>query len=278
MKKHAFLILAHNQPSLVCHLVRALSSPSSETFIHIDRKSECDFGELPKEIRVISTQTVRWGGIGMVQATLDLLVQSTKCQRYETYTLLSGSDFPIKSISEIIETLNATERNRIDYWHDEDISWHKRYQRYFFNDVPGIRGRVLNALSRRFAKILPKRKFYRELKPYFGSQWWTLTRSGVESVLSFNADNPGFARYCQKVHIPDEMFFHTILLNVLGEEQMKREPLRYLDWADKQANPKILDESDETALRNSNALFARKFDENRSQNLLLSLKLELGYE
>lgn len=204
----------------------------------------------------------------MVQASLDLLKGAIKNEEIGTFTLLSGADFPIKPLTDIISTLDETLSSRIDYWHDEDPSWHCRYQRYFFNDVPGLVGRFLNAMSRRLARVLPKRKFYGDLKPFFGSQWWTLTRSGAQAVLGFTNENPSFSRYCRTLHIPDEMFFQTILLNVLGERQVQRAPLRYLNWADRRANPKVLNESDFQALMDSNALFARKFNRKRSSKLL----------
>lgn len=51
------------------------------------------------------------------------------------------------------------------------------------------------------------------LKCYKGSQWFTVNRNCVDYIYRFVSKNPSFLKYCQRIIIPDESFFHTILLN-----------------------------------------------------------------
>lgn len=256
-KRHAFLLLVHDNPVQVHRLVGALKHPAFDLFIHVDKKANfADFASLP--VRTIeSVYDIRWGGFRMVEATLHLL-RTAVTERYDTYTLLSGSDYPLRSNEQIRRVLDGTNKSRIDYWHDEDLSWHSRYQRLFFNDYGPI-GRMLNAVSRRLWRVLPPLPFLPGIVPYFGSQWWTLTREGVEAVLSFVQRNPSFVARMRWVHIPDEMFFQTVLVQT-GVPLM-REPLRFMDWSERKAHPAIVSHENIDQAFASGCLFARKVDD-----------------
>jgi len=259
--RHAFLIIAHDKPRQLAKLVNALQYPSFDVYVHLDMTSDEDFSVIDKSCEVVSKYNISWGGFAMVKASLCLLRRAKKTYNYHSYTLLSGADYPIKSNAHINETLSSTPATRVDYWHDEDPSWHRRYKRYFFHDWPYPVSRILNGFSRRLARILPDRTLPEDIVPYFGSQWWTLHREGVKAVFEFVDQRPDVMCFMRTVHIPDEMFFQTALLNAERDVSLVREPLRYLDWSARQAHPKILGEEDIDALRQSACLFARKFDE-----------------
>ena len=44
--------------------------------------------------------------------------------------------------------------------------------------------------------------------------------------------------------------------------------LRYIDWSEQAANPKILTELDFESLKNANSFFARKFDTEKDSEIL----------
>jgi len=267
-KRHAFLILAHDKPHQLQRLISALQHPSFDVHVHLDIEAEADFSGLTGMRSVDSKYDISWGGFAMVEATLFLLRRARDTADYHSYTLLSGTDYPVKSNTYIDQTLSATSATRIDYWHDEDPSWYRRYKRYFFHDWSYPVSRVLNGLSRRLARVLPDRSLPEDIVPYFGSQWWTLNRDGVEAVFEFIDRRPDVVRFMRTVHIPDEMFFQTALVNAEREVPLVREPLRYLDWSARQANPKVLSWEDLDMLQKSDCLFARKFDENEVSGII----------
>ena len=104
----AFLIVAHRQPDHLARLVHALDGPGCHIFIHVDRKSPLPpfTAAVPKQRNVVFLEDrleVTWGKLGVVQATLaliDLALASGRAFRY--FTLLSGSDYPIKPIGDIV--------------------------------------------------------------------------------------------------------------------------------------------------------------------------------
>src|SRR5690606_21952914 len=109
--KQAFLILAHNEFEILERLVRVLDDPRFDIYIHFDKKS--------KEPPVLKTKhsrlyilnnriDVRWGDYSMVEAELILFEAATKRRNYKYLHLLSGVDFPIKSMDQIYDFFDTS--------------------------------------------------------------------------------------------------------------------------------------------------------------------------
>jgi len=78
------------------------------------------------------------------------------------------------------------------------------------------------------------------------------------------------------VFVPDEMFFQSILANSSYREKIESDDLRYADWQNPNPlPPKTLETSDFENLKLSPKLFARKFDTNRSRDLLIKIDDEI---
>ena len=268
VERHAFLILAHEKPYQLQKLVSALQYPPFDVYVHLDVEAKADFSGLTGMRSISSRYNISWGGFKMVEATLFLLKRARQIADYQSYTLLSGTDYPIQNNAYIRKTLSSISSTRIDYWHDEDPSWYRRYKRYFFHDWPYPINRVLNGLSRRLSRVLPDRSMPEGITPYFGSQWWTLHRTGLKAVFDFIERRPDVVDLMHTVHIPDEMFFQTALMNAERNVSLVREPLRYFDWSAGRAHPKVLGFEDLEVLAESGCLFARKFDENEVSGII----------
>jgi hypothetical protein len=67
-------------------------------------------------------------------------------------------------------------------------------------------------------------------------------------------------RFFKHVDKPDEMFFHTVLLNSPLEHGVVRDDVTYTDWSRGRSRPEILTTADFDRLRAADELFARKFD------------------
>ena len=58
---------------------------------------------------------------------------------------------------------------------------------------------------------LKKRKFPTYLTAYGGSQWWALPMDLLKFILEFLETNPDYIKYHRFTHVPDEIFFHSII-------------------------------------------------------------------
>ena len=97
---HAYLILAHNDPSLLKTLVSCLDDSRNDIYVHWDAKS----GEAPElqtnnaHLYVLENRVkVNWAGFSMVEAEYRLFKAAYDNGPYVYYHLLSGADLPIKS-------------------------------------------------------------------------------------------------------------------------------------------------------------------------------------
>jgi hypothetical protein len=102
--KNAYIILAHKDPQQVLRLVNALDDPEAIFVFHIcknaSRETYQEFRTLFNKPNHHFCKRVRsfWGGIGLVQATLNALYCLDNINSpYSFVHLLSGQDYPIKS-------------------------------------------------------------------------------------------------------------------------------------------------------------------------------------
>jgi Core-2/I-Branching enzyme len=263
----AFLIMAHHQPNHLARLIRALDQDGSYFFIHIDVKiSMKPFNSLIPERQnitfVMSRAQVEWAKFSVVAGILNLLetaIAAGPAVKY--YTLLSGSDYPIKQKTVIRNYLENTDAQ------------HMRVDRKLTRE----RGDKFT----HFLKRLPRGKYFGNMTPYHGSMYWSLTADCVRFILDFVRNNPEYINVHRHVFAPDEVFFHTIVKHSPFAEGITqdfvdrahpdhtRHANHFIDWAGLRKRKRlIVDERDLDDLLASPALFARKFDERKSRTLL----------
>ncbi len=276
----AYLILAHQLPEQLVRLVRRLSTPNALFLIHINRRSDdavyraarTGLAEL-ENVVFLRRHSLYWGAFGHVRATIEgldaLYARST---RFDYVALLTGQDYPIKPVSVIERTLAesggasfmAYDRlpggwpdgmERITYWHSRRLG------------VP--RGWHL--------KLPIRRRFPGGLVPYGGSSYWWLSREAVDYVRRFISEERRFYRFFKHVDIPDEIFFHTILLNSPLRDSVVNDELRHVDWT-REPMPAIFGVGDLETLRRSPKLVARKFDATVDAEILDLIDRELLVE
>lgn len=258
----AYVILAHQLPEQLVRLVRRLNTPGAMFLVHIDRRADeavdrtarAGLAEL-ENVVFLRRHALYWGGFGHVRATIEGLDELyRRAAPFDYVALLTGQDYPIKPVSAIERTLEqpggksfmAHDRlpggwvdgmERITHWHSRRIGvprgWHLR--------LPLRRSLPLG------------------LVPYGGSSYWWLSREAVDYVRRFLAEQPGFYRFFRHVDIPDEIIFHTILMNSPLRETIVNDELRYVDWT-RQPLPAVFGAGDLELLRRSPKLLARKFD------------------
>jgi hypothetical protein len=231
-QKIAFLVLAHEDPVQLRRLCQVLGG--FVVFIHIDAKSKgfSEFNQRPiQNVRVLEQSLpIYWGDFSIVEATLELLRTALgDVNRFDRFVLLSGACYPVKPLKALVDLFlerpttqfvqltkigtTGTHLRRI-------ISRHYRMKPFLpesLRSIPPVAKadqfarRVWNKVS----SYLPRRleQEIGNLNPYFGSQWWSITRDCAEYIDAFCSENPTFLRSYRSIYAPDEHFFHTIIAN-----------------------------------------------------------------
>ena len=286
--KHAYLIIAHSQPSLLKTLIRCLDDENNDIFILFDKKSKID-SSLLKGVCKKSTLTfvkrikIVWGGISLVKAALLLLEEATK-GAYSYYHLISGQDLPLRSQKTIhdffkehngqnfiscVDLKNTPFGCRIDYF----------YPFQSFGSGRSIIAKVWNKIIRdnhSWLKLKRKRKY----AVYgCGSAWFSITHEFACFLVSKKEEA---LKNFRMTLLPDESWLQTLYLNsefaskpgfkyVSGKhteyiDGIMFDVLRAIDF--QRGKPYTYREEDFEYLINSGCLFARKFDESVSGDLI----------
>lgn len=292
----AYLILAHADPPQLQRLINTLHDENASFFVHIDKKADIrpfiTATAQERNVRFVQARVcVNWGGFSVVEGTLALMRQALDAEtHYDYIVLLSGSHYPIKSRRYIREYFQGNPRREFVRYvslRDEPfMAW--KISMLWFNEHVLVnrvlnRGRRLKIWGKMQASLLRRRQSLNGFEPYVGGQWWALTQDCVRYILDFVERNCQFVDFYRLTYAPDEMFFHTIILNSKYAENTN-ERVEYEDWSRidhpvKQAGdnitftrwvrrPAVLDEHDFPALEKSDCLFARKFASTQSSRLM----------
>ena len=280
----AYLILAHRQPRHLGRLVEQLDDGNATFLIHVDRNSDI----APFRRAVASKRAtflperlaINWGGWSMVQATLDLLRHAHRDGTSAYYQLLSDSCYPIKSNRDIGDRLAAGGRNYLTINHEltGQSPFFERVGIYHWPDLlPARSFQRLHKFSSRLQRRLPARRPPPGLLLYKGWQWWCLNHACVEYSLSYIDSHPEVVRFFCRTSIPDETFFHTIIGNSVFAATLSpgfaAETIagnHYVRWH--RGKSRVLQTDSFEALVDSEACFARKFDETASGELVAKLR------
>jgi Core-2/I-Branching enzyme len=244
----AYLVLAHRHPELLSRLIHQLQSPAADMFVHID--AQADIAPFLRATGSDAHFTARripvyWGDYSLIRAALVLMEEALAApRRYDYLVLISGADYPLRSATEIENFFRENKGCEfIDSVAMPSTAAAKPLSRLtIYRGRPGPLGwcigksrRLLGALG-----LMPNardyKKYFGELVPHAGNQWWALTRDACVYIQKFAADNPRIMKFYENTHIPDEMVFQTILANSPFRSNMRRS-VTYSDWSGGGANP-----------------------------------------
>jgi hypothetical protein len=268
-------------------------------YIHIDKKTQASKEEIErlknyKNVKYVSQEyTVNWGGQNHIKSILLLSKEALKNQDVEYIHYITAQDYPVKTPKEIknILTINrGTEflenfelpskkywlsenggMDRIDYFNFYDLLNAKVKIEKIIIKVLMIIQKKLN-LFKRSRKCLPP-------KLYGGSTYWTLTQPCLKYAIDYVENNPYYLKRFEHTFAPDEIFFHTIIMNSPFAKKVINKNLRYIDWNLRNGSmPAFLDESDYDKIVDSEYIFARKFDPKIAEKLLYLLNKKLAQD
>lgn len=234
--KVTFLVLAHANWKHLARLCDRLAEHGQPAIVHIDKRSSAPRMEFPQGISAYSRYRCYWAGFSLVEATIDLLRRGVAETDSDYFMLLSGTDYPIRPIPELLDFLaRKPEMNYINIWHPGpnpymDVT--ERYGHYFLEFDRRRRTPIYRQLHR-VARILQKRERRIPIEITTGNQWFTLPRSSVEKLLNASANNDIYARTFRNTYCADEAFFQTaLMLEKVVDPAKNLEPaLVYTDWS-----------------------------------------------
>ena len=296
--KLAVIVLAHRGPKQVAVLASMMRHQRVSIYLHVDRRVRLQ--PFTRALAAAQSGTVvllprhasRWGGLEVVDATLDGLARAIQ-DECDYFILISGQDFPLLSVTELLEFVDAAESDSYVYhWPLPTERWRfggrDRTDFYTYTvldrretciprgeDASSFnwRGTVLNDLLRIRTSVKPPRRFPSYAYPVGGWQWWNLSRVAADYVVQFVADHPDYRRYHRYTILPDELFFQSILLGTefSSRHRIVNDGLRFMLWPEGESHPRALTAIDLPALLESKALFARKVDATADAKLFSSL-------
>jgi hypothetical protein len=264
----AHIIMAYKDPSQIERLVKKLSHPGFDFYIHVDTKfDQAPFEYISKVERVYFIKNrikIRWAGYSFTQGVFNCMQEILDSGRqYDFISVMSGQDYPIVPTDEFYSFFEqqpgknflAIEEFGSDWWKRAAI----RINKYHMTDFD-FKGRY--AIQSTLNTVLPDRRFPLNYTLYGSDRatWWTITTACAQYLLKFIQENPKVRRFARFTWAPDEYLIPTLIMNSPFKESVIAENYRYIDWSRGGANPKILTESDFDALKKSDKLLARKFD------------------
>ncbi len=294
MKKHAYLIIAHNEMQTLKKLVLSLDDARNDIYIHLDKKAtDIDEKEVlswacKSSITLVPRIKVYWGTLSMAKCEMILLKAATE-GNYHYYHLLSGVDFPLKSQDYIHDYLDDKDKEYISWHRDGENGDYFLYKlRYYYPFLKyigskayngtGIKKRLMNYLVRVQRKFdsfqrkinVNRLKKYGEYTFYKGDQWFSITHDFAKFLISQEKDI--YKKY-RLTNGCDEFFVPTIAMNSAFSTRVVNNSLREIDWT--RGNPYEFSASDIDLLRSSEAFFARKISVENDPLLVKLLEEEI---
>lgn len=277
VKRHAYLIIAHQHFDMLQRLIRALDSEHADFYIHIDRRvKDVDEARLLGALkaskgRIFRKYKLSWGADTQVRCEMLLLGQAVRTG-YDYYHLLSGVDIPLKRREEIEAFFEDRDESFIEFVKHADTEAPER-ARYYYplqnligrpKKNAGIRYALLDQLSYELVKIQKLLRMDRTKGAPFayqrGSQWFSISHELADYVIR---NEKTVRRYFYHALASDEMVMQCMAMASPCKDSVVRSNLRLIDWVRTEhdgCSPHTFTMDDWDMLTASDRLFARKFD------------------
>lgn len=263
-----YLVLTHQFPALIHRLVRILLEESANAFVVVHHDAtHCLLPALPEQqVHVLGdpVRTAR-GDMTFVTATLRGIEWIRAHLDYDWIVHISGQDYPLVHLGQVDAALATSPYDaylRFQPLEQAAAMCAERYLRRWYSLKVPFRRRKRIIFSRPYNVVFTDR-----FRCYKGSQWWTLSRPAIDTMMDFLARTPRYWKQYERSFIPIESFLPTIVLNTV----LKVFPhhMRYLVWgAAENRHPEVLTMRDLPAMLASGDWFARKFNPDVSAEVL----------
>ncbi len=245
-------------------LVKRLSHPDADVYIHLDSKTDvADFNHI-KDIAntffIKKRIKVAWGEYSTILCTVIGMEEILETGiDYTHINLLSGNDYPLQKADNIHRFLFANTGKTFMWYEPIYNDWHHgqaRINNYYLGEY-GFPGRY--HLAALMNKLLPNRKLPYKLTAYGRAQWLTITPECIVFIFKYMKDHPALERFFKMTWAVDEVYFQIILCNSTLRDKLVNDNLRYVELQP-DFRPRTLTIADADTLANSGKFYARKFD------------------
>ena len=283
MKEHAIIILAHKDYTHVIRLIKYFSA-ECDVFIHLDLKSDFSSEEIQKihqlqNIKnVFCKYNVHWGGYSLLKCELHMIKAVLKSEKYKYIHVLSGQDYPISPYHNFLDFFeNNNGKDYIQYTRIPNKRWDhgtfSRLQYYSFYDYFKDRKKAQN-INQKIKHIQERFHLKRRIPDEFdylygGSQWISIQTKTAQSLVEYTRKHPRFFKRMRFSFAPEEIYIPTVIVNTIDRNRIIPFSRRFIRWKFENGNrPANLDERHFKFLLMSDCLFARKFINGVSDNLI----------
>jgi len=262
----AYVITAHKSPAQMLRLLRAIYAPGNTYVLHVDSKADAavhaaakEYADAHANVSTIRAEAIIWGSWRLARAQIRGMKEALRLSDTWNYCLnLTAQDYPLKTQDQIARELESGPAGA-NYLEVLDFAAasanpRKRLEYYW---LPW-RGKMKKLIRRRPPKF----------KVYWGSNYFTLTRAACEHMVSSDVARR-MQRYFRFALCADELIFQNALMHgpTALRDSVKSKTFRKLTW-DGGSHPRTYTASDFDELVNSDAWFARKFDESVDSSIL----------
>ena len=276
----AHLIITYTNPQQTARMIRRMQDPDFDFYIHVDAKlplaSHAFLAEIPNVYFIHNRIKVQWAAYSTIQAEFNSIQEILDSNRYYDFvTLMSGQDYPIKTVAEIKRFYAERKGKLLLKYRRFQGEWEegmKRVSSYYLTNYQFFGQYVIEKLIN---KIHPNRKLPEGVTFYGSSMFWSLPLEALEYVLEKVDRNKAEKRFYHFTWAPDEFLFQTVLLNSRFAEKVVNENCHFYKHVTNTPNPKVLGMDDFKDIIDSDRIIARKFDMKNSPGILNSIDLFL---
>lgn len=268
-KTQCLIVTAYKNAEMLRQLL-ADSLPYCRCYVHVDRKAWEAFAPLQDEfpeVRFLSRYSVNWGSLEHLLAIVDLLKLAAE-EPFEYAHIVSGEDYPVvgwAQTAEFFHRQNAIFMDVKPAWEDRI---RKRWYTYYWPYVrwkqnykkPAVRYMNLACVAAQcLTPWLNRKKLGEFTEIYGGLVWGSYPRDAVDYLLTYLDERPEFMKELRSCKIPEELCFHTILMNSPLRSRTTADSRHYGDMSRGNGwGPVYLDIEDLRQIDDSGAYFVRK--------------------
>lgn len=262
--KHCLIMTAY-KPESVGMMNRLISQMPDDwgIYIHIDKKSSISAQDIDPRAHVYSLYKIYWGSKKNLDANLALMKEAfSSGADYDYYHTISAEDYwscrPC-DFDRILSTPQSYIRCHPlprPGWFRGGYELLQYKQLSAYGDIRKGLFSVLNRLYKWFQIIFHIKQPLPNYPLFCGLANMSVHKSAMSEILHSPIAEDLMKRM-ENTFNPEELFFHTILMNSPLKDQIVHHHLRYIDWSSVPA-PKHLTVEDIDEVLNSGTLFCRK--------------------
>lgn len=280
--KQALLITAFREFNRVVDICNIFDSEQYVIYVHIDKKSivpQSFLNELStfKNVHLIEPRLkINWGSVHLSRAFVRLIQECLRDEKVFYAHIIDEATFPIKSRNYITKYVSDNRDFSMIDIQPISAGKEKFFTTYHFHNLINMKNKKHWVLRNVVCRVIPtkvqqilriKRKAL-PITPFMSGAWFSLSRECMEYVINFLNQNNNFHRQFKYTFAAEEVLFATII----GNSHLKDKIInnhRYDDWSCIRNGclPANLDITDYNKILSSSGIFARKFNNNYSNEL-----------